>query len=320
MTAARRAAAGRGRVGLGWAALGAGGTGLLLGAGGRWWVLDLAAHVRLQEAALLGSSTVLLAAGGRRRAALAAGLAFGCAVATVAPLSLHRPAAAAPGAVPLRIASWNVESGNAASGTPASRVMGLAADLVVLQEAAALVTLLRARQGPLRVVHPGPGSSGDGIVVLSRVGGTVAVPLDLGGGRTSVEVRVPHDGGEVAVLAVHPLPPVRPTWAAAQRGLAAAAAGWAAARRGPRIVVGDLNATPWSAAFSTLTGGDLRTAQRGFGPSPTWAPRSVAWPMLPIDHVLHSPELTTLARATGPRAGSDHRLLVVTIARAAAPA
>lgn len=317
---ARALRAATGAAGL--AGLVIGGTGLVLGAaGGRSWVLDLFAHVRLQETALLAWSTGLLAATGRRREAVAAGLALGCAAATVAPLHLDRPAPAAPGAPALDLVSFNVEAGNATRGAVAEQVAALDADVVFLQEAGALAEPLRGRGGPLQVVHPAPGADSDSVVVLSRLPGTRAAPLDLGGGRTSVEVTVPHDGGEVALLGVHLLPPVRAGWAAGQRELARATASWAAARPGPTVVIGDLNATPWSAAFRRLSAdGDLRGSQRGFGASASWTAAAAPWLSLPIDHVLHSPELTTLSRATGPHHGSDHRLLRVRLARAASPA
>jgi endonuclease/exonuclease/phosphatase (EEP) superfamily protein YafD len=85
------------------------------------------------------------------------------------------------------------------------------------------------------------------------------------------------------------------------------------------IVVGDLNTSPWSAEFMTLTKKTgLRDSQLGYGLQPSW-------PMLlpyfgvntqpnlltqllqvPIDHVLVSEQIQVFSRHTGPFIGSDH--------------
>jgi endonuclease/exonuclease/phosphatase (EEP) superfamily protein YafD len=85
---------------------------------------------------------------------------------------------------------------------------------------------------------------------------------------------------------------------------------WAAEREGPRVVVGDLNATPWSVAMrEILAEGPLRSTQR-FGLQATWP--SWLGPLgLPIDHVLVAGPLEPVARSIEPAFGSDHRMLVV---------
>jgi endonuclease/exonuclease/phosphatase (EEP) superfamily protein YafD len=51
----------------------------------------------------------------------------------------------------------------------------------------------------------------------------------------------------------------------------------------------------------------------GFGLQPTW-PAGQPWFAIPIDHLLHSDQLTTVERSTGPANGSDHRPIEVTLA------
>ena len=81
----------------------------------------------------------------------------------------------------------------------------------------------------------------------------------------------------------------------------------------PIIVLGDLNTGPWSAPFQRLireTG--LRNTQVGQGIQPTYPyifPKTQipTWmPLLPIDHVLASPDFSTFKRWNGPFVGSDH--------------
>jgi endonuclease/exonuclease/phosphatase (EEP) superfamily protein YafD len=87
------------------------------------------------------------------------------------------------------------------------------------------------------------------------------------------------------------------------------------------IVIGDLNATPWSYAFSRLLrDADLIDSTRGFGVQPTWRTRygpvggMPAWPLqIPIDHCLHSAGLATIAREIGPACGSNHFPLLVVL-------
>jgi endonuclease/exonuclease/phosphatase (EEP) superfamily protein YafD len=96
-------------------------------------------------------------------------------------------------------------------------------------------------------------------------------------------------------------------------------------------VVGDLNVTPWNAAFRHLQrDGGLVSSQHGFGLQPTWptAASLAPWPpvpglpaplRVPIDHLLHTPDLVAVDRRLGPSLGSTHRALEVELAPRRAP-
>lgn len=63
----------------------------------------------------------------------------------------------------------------------------------------------------------------------------------------------------------------------------------------------------------------LLDSHRGHG----WQPSYPPWfgPLgIPIDHLWHSPELTTVERQLGPSRGCDHRILNVRLAWGAGPA
>jgi endonuclease/exonuclease/phosphatase (EEP) superfamily protein YafD len=82
---------------------------------------------------------------------------------------------------------------------------------------------------------------------------------------------------------------------------------------GPTVVVGDLNATRWSAGFAPLIGAGLRDSATGWGWQPTW-PADLGPLGVPIDHVLHSPDLRVVSRSVPAWPGSDHRAVQAVLA------
>jgi endonuclease/exonuclease/phosphatase (EEP) superfamily protein YafD len=81
---------------------------------------------------------------------------------------------------------------------------------------------------------------------------------------------------------------------------------------GPRLLVGDFNASPWAVTMALpqkqlnmtlLTGAD--------GTWPTFLPRAMG---IPIDHVLASEELALQSRKLFTVSGSDHRAVLAEIA------
>ena len=90
-----------------------------------------------------------------------------------------------------------------------------------------------------------------------------------------------------------------------------------AAVPGRKILVGDLNAVPWSAVLGELErrGGLVRLG----GLEGTW-PSLLPWPMqITIDHALTDPSLASAPVRIGPNLGSDHLPVIVEL-RVATPA
>jgi len=105
-----------------------------------------------------------------------------------------------------------------------------------------------------------------------------------------------------------------PAMAAKRDRMLAGLGTWAERRDKPRVVMGDLNATPWSASLrGLLRESRLVNSQAGFGVSGTWPSSMPAAGRIPIDHCLHSLEVVTVAREVGPDVGSDHRPLKVAL-------
>jgi endonuclease/exonuclease/phosphatase (EEP) superfamily protein YafD len=119
------------------------------------------------------------------------------------------------------------------------------------------------------------------------------------------------------VLAIHPVSPVSARRARHRDAQLEFAAQWALAHRGPAIVVGDFNATPWSHAFRRLLAAtDLANSQRGFGVEASYSAHTSFLFRVPIDHLLHTPDLAVLDRRLGPAIGSDHFPLIVDLGKA----
>ena len=83
---------------------------------------------------------------------------------------------------------------------------------------------------------------------------------------------------------------------------------------GPKILLGDLNITPWSYFFGRLLRtANLRDPSVGIGFKTTWPVGQILL-RIPIDHCLVSPEIAVEDRRVGTDVGSDHFPLVVDFA------
>jgi len=76
---------------------------------------------------------------------------------------------------------------------------------------------------------------------------------------------------------------------------------------GPRLVMGDFNATGTSPLFrELLESGGLADTRPGFGACLSWSPLGLPGRLLCLDHVLVGGGLDVALRGTGPDIGSDH--------------
>jgi endonuclease/exonuclease/phosphatase (EEP) superfamily protein YafD len=174
---------------------------------------------------------------------------------------------------------------------------------------------------PLRAEYPFvnalPNSGGSGMAVFSRLPMTDAEVLAFYGPSymPGMLVRLVVDDRPFTLLALHPPTPTRSDKFARRNVQLAAAAARIRATDGPRVLVGDLNVTPWSPYFADLVrDSGLEDARVGAGIWTTW-PMPMPWPLrIPIDHCLTGGGVRVEAFRTGPPVGSDHRPIVVDLA------
>ncbi len=276
-------------------------------AGALDWRLDLVANGRVQlwwAAGILLVGSVLTRF---RWAISAAAIAVVLNLAPILPLYLGTPGQ--PTEYSIRILSFNLLSNSERYDDVVAYIEEVDADVVFLHEGTLLwEEALAERDLPYEIV-----SGRDDDLIF----GTIAlVPPGTGvtnlGFASSQGRGLALEVGGLEILGVHPLAPVSERSAALLRSQHATYAAWASSR-GPAVVVGDFNTTPWTSMFrSLLAEGDLQNSQRGFGVEPTWEVGRL-W-AVPIDHLVHTADVGIVDRVVGPDLGSDHRPLVVDVA------
>jgi endonuclease/exonuclease/phosphatase (EEP) superfamily protein YafD len=227
----------------------------------------------------------------------------------------ERPAAG-PG--DLRVLAQNMLFG----GADARQVVDAAraADVVVLTE----ITEPAARALDRAGIAESQGYQAGGTVPLNGAAGTriysrfpisSSRPLDPAGSHEHwvATVEVP-DVGSVTVVAVHPPRPVR------------GGAGWAAGQEHVRtlvphqrtIVAGDFNAVDSHPSLRRFRADGFRDSDElvGAGWQPTYPAQGPIPPLIAIDHILVSPDLTATSFGTVQLSGTDHRGVTATVALA----
>lgn len=290
---------------------------ILLALSGTWlgllgrlhWTLDLLSHFRWQYLAVCGVA-VLWTLLNRRWWVL---------MVAVASLGLNgwefyrvrgasHPAVAQGKEKPLRVVSLNVLSSNGNKAGVLDYLRWVDPDIFFLME----VDEAWARElESLRATHPHaeihPRRDSFGLALLSRVPlshlqlfQTESSPLP------SVLARLSYAGRELEILGTHPIPPMGAAMARMRDDQLRELGVYIAGNPLPILVIGDLNATPWSQGIRALQQGNA-LAWRSAAPAwmPTWRKGSIF--ALPIDHALCTPPLAIMSRKIGPDVGSDHR-------------
>ncbi|HOC00646.1 MAG TPA: endonuclease/exonuclease/phosphatase family protein [Verrucomicrobiota bacterium] len=297
------------------------------------WLLELACHFRLQYALALAAVALLTRFSPRpdRTSASAAtppahqprwpSLVYAAlALSNLAVLlpSFVPPATRPPpaGSKQWRIVTLNVHTANPRHDLVEAFLRREDPDVILLIEVdARWLTQLEALTNVWPHTIQAPRDDNFGIALFSRHPFSEARMIGLGeAGLPSIEAEVQIGGQPVWIFGTHPLPPSGAENARLRDAQLEHAADHAAARTGSRLLLGDLNTTPWSPVYRRLLArSGLIDTLRGRGYQPTWPGHFVPlW--IPLDHCLASPDLTVLDRRVGPHVGSDHRPVIVDLA------
>lgn len=275
------------------------------------WMLELTSHFRVQYLAYMLPAALVMAAWKHRRAAVVCAATGLLNLAPVAGLLLPANAAvatAAPDTPVLRALLLNVQSANTNHNAVISLIRESNADFVILEEVdpawdAATSALDAAYPHRLSV----PRRDNFGIKLMSRRPVVSSDVLYLDGAQVPTLVATYDIAGQAFTLAgTHPLPPVGARYAAFRNEHLSALAQYMASVPGPRLLLGDLNVTPWSPHFrDLLANSGLRNSSQGRGLFTTWP--SFFWPLrISLDHCLHSDDIEIVEKRIGEQVGSDH--------------
>lgn len=211
---------------------------------------------------------------------------------------------------PFTVLSWNIGNGLASPDRLAAAVRDSGADIVGLEEvseaqAAALETEL-ADCYPWRALF-GRGIPGKGI--LSRFPIHDLKHLAFHTERPDLHAMVEREGGLMHVIIVHPPPPAPQEINARSKQLAQLRK--LADLPEPLLLMGDMNMTHWQQAYHELVSAGLLDAfaEAGRGSALTFPTRRGSLPLRPmlrLDYIFHSTELTALDAWVGADGGSDH--------------
>jgi len=293
-----------------------------------WWLADLSTHFSMYFA-VASVLWVLLAVYMRRRKTIIILLIIlSVNIWTVLPSFLPRGNQVQTQSPVLSLAQFNILHKNRDRKQALDFIRNCDADIMFIQEIDpwwAGVVLESDVPYRFEVSRPADGSFGIAMLVHTSIDSDDRVVIEGtrvidyaegvdGVERPAIEATLLLDGQRVKLLSIHPPPPTRSEYFTLRNEILQQARDWADAQTDPHVVIGDLNTTPWSHAFSILTkGGGLVSTLDGRGNQGTW-PTHLPMPwLLPIDHCLHSVEWDCVEREIGPETGSDHLPLLVSL-------
>lgn len=281
-----------------------------------WWALDLFSHFRVQYAILLfliaGTLLVL-----RRvpTASVFLGLAF-VNLALLLPLYLGKVAPPAAKSAQYRAILANVYTPNQHRELVISLIEEYEPDFFVLQEVnTKWVEDIRSLETAYPYTEKSPRPDNFGIALYSKRPLAKCDTVYIGAAMVpSICAQFELDGRQVTVLGTHTIPPARREGALLRNEHLSRIPEFLEKYQEPVIVLGDLNMTPWSHYFrKLLREAGLKDGSRGHGIAATW-PTDLFPLRIPIDHFLHSPDLTVVSREKGHHIGSDHYPIMVDFA------
>ena len=286
------------------------------------WTLDLFSHFRVQY--MIGAAVLLIAAAILRKRRSASIAAFGLLLnaGLVLPLYWGSPEDPSQDAASLKVVYANVLTQNTGYAELLQWIEEEQPDVIALLEFSqewkdALDPALSA--WPHRQSRPRDDNFG--IAVYSRFPlAGVTWPVLTPTGSTSLFANIRWSDLEVPFMLVHPYPPIRRYSSATARAQMGELVQRAEVSQDLALLVGDLNATPWSHSSRQLQATPLRSARLGFGVLPTWPANLPIIFRIPIDTIQTGSRWQVQDLRVGPNFGSDHLPLVARLTPLAADA
>lgn len=283
--------------------------------GGMFWFFDVFANFQIQYL-MAGGAILLLAAPLRQwRTAVLAVAALGLSALTIYQVPVQEQGGVAAPVPALKIASFNVLFNNPVPDVAVKFADAERPDVIVFQEftRSFLPSLEKLRQRyPYQAVFALK-NGGTDVVLISRL------PLldprmeaEAEGRIRIVTAGIEIDGWRVRIVGLHPPVPLLPRLAAVRDRHFEIVAELAKSSPDPLIVIGDFNATLWTAPLRSLF---AQTELRAHAHWPELTYASVfPWPTrIPIDHMLVSPGLRIAELRKSERLGSDHFPIVARV-------
>ncbi|MDD3276663.1 MAG: endonuclease/exonuclease/phosphatase family protein [Kiritimatiellales bacterium] len=276
-----------------------------------FWVFDLFSHFRVQifQIGLVLIGIALWKRWNQQAAVLAVLVCLNYAF--VLPFYLGKPAPAEGRS--LRAMLMNINALNGNTGRVLDAIGQFNPDVLLLEE----VTPKREYElAGLNTAYPYriavPRNDCFGIMLLSKVPLSQTNVVVLGdAGVPSILATAHFPQGEVSLIGTHPVPPISAEYSKHRNVQLAALPQIARTQKYPVLLMGDLNASPWSPYFTRLLrDSGLKNSMRGFGFQPSW-PANIQFLRIPIDQILYSPEIVIHRRAVGVDTGSDHLPVIV---------
>ncbi|MBI3037477.1 endonuclease/exonuclease/phosphatase family protein [bacterium] len=285
----------------------------ILGFFGRyWWICDLSNHFRFQYFIVLFSASLFFMLLKKWKLVL---MSFSFAFFNfffIFPYFIGSEISATSGRS-YRILTSNVYAGNRDYGKVISLVSRLKPDFMVFEEVNSnWWNELLKFQPEFPFIEKSIREDCFGIAFFSKI------PIEkfeiVFIGKAGVPTILAHttlEGKKVKFIAAHTLPPISKEYSELRDDQISEIQDLISNGLGEIILIGDLNATPWSCVFRDLIRkSKLRDSRLGFGINPTW--RTELWPLwIPIDHCLISSGTGILDIKSCTDVGSDHYPLMV---------
>lgn len=276
--------------------------------GARWIYLDLLAHFRVHFSMALGVCVLALLFRRWRVGVLLAGLVLipvTVGLQSIVYKFVERPANLAQrSSLPIKVLAFNNLLINKNSRVLEKYLRREQADIIVLNELGASKRSMLRR---LRKLYPYQkqcaGIALCHIAVLSKYRFVASKVSPVRSGRMPPYVRLEF-GPKLSNLTFIGTHFVRPPFIKHQLGHVNGFSQYVRQIKGPVIVAGDFNLTPWSYLFKKFERQSGLSAVTGR--NPTWPVTLVNLPQFAIDHIFTSSDVFAQNIQVGPRLGSDH--------------